>query len=201
MTDTKYIFGVDLDNSTADYTRGLAEFMAENGVPEAADFPLPLSYSFDSDPGWDFSYFGGFLNAHRAAVESGVFLRLKPLDNAVESMWALADAGVHIKVVTHRFMPGLDQAQVVNDTVAWLVKHEFPYDSLCFTGEKEAIRAHSFVDDAPNNIASIRNAGSHVFVFDQLYNTSLEGARIHGWDKDGVAKVMDHREETLLARQ
>lgn len=197
MTE-KYIFGVDLDNSTADYTRGLAGFMVDNGVPEAAHFPDPEDYNFNAVESWDFSKFGGFLPTHRAAVADGMFLRLNPLEGAVEGMWALADAGVHIKIVTHRFMDGVDQGVVVRDTVDWLAKHEFPYHSLCFTGEKAAIRAHSFVDDAPSNILSIRSSGTHTFAFNQVYNSDLGGARIFGWNSDGVSKVLEHREEILL---
>lgn len=194
---TAYTLGVDLDDSTADYLGGLRNFLADNGVPEAVDFPAPTVYDLNYADGWHFGKFGDFIGAHTAAVTAGMFSSLEPLDGALEGLHALSDAGVRIHVITHRILPGIDSSAAVLGTVQWLSRHDFPHQELSFSGRKERIKVDALIDDSPSNILAGRNAGNKVLAFSQEHNSHIKGDRVHSWTSDVVSTVLAHRESVL----
>jgi 5'-nucleotidase len=94
-----FVFGVDLDGVCGDYTAAFRKVAAEElGVPVDS---LPLERSWDFHE-WGFGP-GDYERIHRIAVLERRILRDLPIiDGAAETLWRLSDAGVWIRVITHR---------------------------------------------------------------------------------------------------
>ena len=67
-----FILGVDLDNVTADYTAGIAQFMHEEYGWREEDTPPPTDYDFIKAAGWPFSDRADFLQKHQEFVDRGL---------------------------------------------------------------------------------------------------------------------------------
>lgn len=177
-TSEPFVLGVDLDGVCADYTLAFRDFVAEarNVSPES----LPLQRSWDFRE-WDLDD-EEFGRLHRAAVTEGRILRdLVPIEGASDTLWRLSDAGVWIRIVTHRLYVNWGHAAAAGDTVSWLDSARIPYRDLCFMGAKTDVGAHAYIDDGPHNVDSLRAAGRDVIVFDQPYNRHCAGPRAHNW--------------------
>jgi len=104
------VLGVDLDGVCADYTTAFrAIAAAELGVELSA---LPLERS------WDFSEWGlsrdQFQELHHRAVTDHRMLRDMPImEEAAESLWRLSDAGVWIRIITHRLYVNWGHARAI----------------------------------------------------------------------------------------
>lgn len=176
--DDPFVFGVDLDGVCADYTRGFRDFCADRlGVdPES----LPLERS------WDFSEWGfdqaKFEELHSAAITEGrILANLEPIEGAAEALWRLSDAGVWIRIVTHRLYVNWGHSAAAGDTVAWLDNAKIPYRDLCFVGAKRDVGCDAYIDDGPHNIKNLRAAGRTAIIFEQPYNRDLPGLRARTW--------------------
>lgn len=187
-----FVFGVDLDGVCADYTAAFRTVAAEFlGVDESA---LPLERS------WDFREWGfdatTYEAVHRIAVLERRILRDMPvIEGAAEALWRLSDAGVWIRVITHRLYVNWSHATAVTDTVTWLDRARIPYRDICFLGAKPEVEADAYIDDGPHNVLALRELGNEVIVFDQPYNRELPGPRARDW-----AEVEELVEE-LVARR
>jgi 5'-nucleotidase len=173
-----FILGVDLDGVCGDYTGALRVVVARGQGRDAADLAEPTT--------WDFSEWGldreAFEAAHRTAVlDDRIFRTMAPMPGAAESLWRLSDAGVWIRVITHRLAVNWGHAIAVTDTVEWLDRHALPYRDLCFLGSKPQVEADLYVDDAPHNVVALREQGNDVVVFDAPYNRHLPGPRARNW--------------------
>jgi len=173
-----FILGVDLDGVVGDHTHRFREIFAElRGVdPES----LPLERS------WDFHEWGlddeQYAHYHRIAVmEHDMFATMPVMPGAAEALWRLSDAGIWIRIITHRLYVHWGHAKAIGDTAAWLDEHRIPYRDLCFLGAKPQVEADAYIDDAAHNIAALRDAGNTVIVFDQPYNRELDGPRATTW--------------------
>ncbi|GJM39210.1 MAG: putative 5'(3')-deoxyribonucleotidase [Acidimicrobiales bacterium] len=173
-----FVFGVDLDGVVADYTLGFREVVAaDRGV---APDSLPLARSWDFHE-WDLSV-EDFNRLHQYAVnELRMLASLPAIEGAADALWRLSDAGVWIRVVTHRLYTNWGHAAAIADTVTWLDQHRIPYRDICFLGAKPEIEADCYIDDAPHNIVGLREEGNTVIVFDQPYNRDFDGLRARTW--------------------
>ncbi len=172
------MFGVDLDGVVADYTAGFAQFIAELRGIDPASLPEERSYDFRE---WGIGP-GEFEQYHGSAVSEHRFLaRLPAIEGAAEALWRLSDAGVWIRVITHRLYVNWGHAEAVADTVQWLDAERIPYRDICFLGHKPEVEADCYVDDAPHNIAALRLSGNDVIVFDQPYNRDAADPRARNW--------------------
>lgn len=176
MTD--FVLGVDLDGVCADYTTAFRAVVArERGVaPE----------SLTTEVSWDFGEWGldrrSFLDLHRRGVEEHRMFRTMPaLPGAADALWRLSDAGVWIRIITHRLVTNWGHALIVSDTVEWLDEHRIPYRDLCFLGRKPEAQADAYLEDAPHNIEALRASGNTVVVFEQPYNREQPGLRARDW--------------------
>ena len=52
------------------------------------------------------------------------------------------------------------------------------------------MQATIHIDDSPANIETLREAGQHVVVFDQPYNSAYDGPRINSWSDVNVNKLL-----------
>ena len=174
-----FILGVDLDGVCGDYTIAFrAVVAADRGVD-----PLTLGDARS----WDFAEWGvdgpeEFDRLHRLAVlEHRMFRDMPPMEGVAESLWRLSDAGVWIRIITHRLCVNWGHAVAVADTVSWLDATGIPYRDICFLGAKPEVEADCYVDDASHNVTALREAGNHVIVFDAPYNQDVDGPRAKSW--------------------
>ncbi|MDQ2651009.1 MAG: hypothetical protein M3Z03_15835 [Actinomycetota bacterium] len=192
MSDRGFIFGVDLDGVCGDYTAAFRDVVAEALSVDPETLPLERS--------WDFSEWGiegdEFDRLHRLAVlEHRMFRHMPAIEGAAECLWRLSDAGVWIRIITHRLYVNWGHAIAVADTVAWLDDTGIPYRDICFLGAKPEVEADSYLDDGAHNVEGLRAAGNHVIVFDAPYNRHLDGPRASTWAEvetlvlDRVAEV------------
>jgi 5'-nucleotidase len=175
-----FVLGVDLDGVCGDHTEAFRQVVAvEQGVDPAT---LPTQVS------WNFYEWGlddeSFLEIHRRAVlDHRMFASMPVIEGAAEALWRLSDAGVWIRLITHRLYANWGHAVAVGDTVAWLDAAGIPYRDLCFLGQKPQVEADAYIDDAPHNIEALRAQGNEVIVFDQPYNREVDGRRARTWDE------------------
>jgi 5'(3')-deoxyribonucleotidase len=179
VSSRDFILGVDLDGVCGDYTIAFrAVVAADRGVD-----PGPLGDARS----WDFAEWGidspeEFDRLHRLAVlEHRMFRDMPAMEGVAESLWRLSDAGVWIRIITHRLCVNWGHAVAVADTVSWLDATGIPYRDICFLGAKPEVEADCYVDDASHNVAALRAAGNHVIVFDAPYNQDVEGPRARSW--------------------
>ena len=104
----EFILGVDLDGVVADHTLRFREIMAELRGVEPETMPLERS--------WDFAEWGfkpdEYAHYHRIAVmEHDMFATMPVIAGAAEALWRLSDAGVWIRIITHR-LTGATQRQL-----------------------------------------------------------------------------------------
>jgi len=179
VTSRDFILGVDLDGVCGDYTTAFRTVVAaDRGVDPA---------SLGDARSWDFAEWGvdgpeEFDRLHRSAVlEHRMFRDMPPMEGVAESLWRLSDAGVWIRIITHRLCVNWGHAVAVADTVAWLDATGIPYRDICFLGAKPEVEADCYVDDASHNVIALREAGNHVIVFDAPYNRDVDGPRASTW--------------------
>lgn len=173
-----FVLGVDLDGVVADHTRRFREILAAiRGVP-ADTYSLDRSWDFSE---WDLAP-GEYSELHRIAVmDFDMFRTMAPIEGAADALWRLSDAGVWIRIITHRLYVNWGHEKAVGDTAAWLDLHRIPYRDLCFLGAKPEAEADVYIDDAPHNIQELRARGNDVIVFDQPYNQRCDDPRARNW--------------------
>jgi 5'-nucleotidase len=191
------VLGVDLDGVCGDYEGALRASVSRH-LGLDADV-LPPQTLMDAYSQWGLT-FAEFERAHlRAVLEDRIFRDMDPLPGVSEVLWELSDAGVWIRIITHRLMFNGAHEVSAADTAAWLDRHRIPYRDLCFMGDKPNVGADVYVDDSPRNIAALRDAGRTAIVFDQPYNRDLAGPRAASWAEVGdlVLAELDARSRQL----
>jgi len=185
------VLGVDLDGVCADYESALRASVAARRDVDPATLPPQRSTGHFSEWGLDAE---SFREAHRiAVVEDRIFRTMSPYPGVAEALWRLSDAGVWIRVITHRLLfNGLHETSAA-DTAAWLDHNDLPYRDLCFIGDKATVGADLYIDDSPHILVALREAGRTALVFDQLYNRHMDGPRVTSW-ADVVPLVLEQAE-------
>jgi 5'(3')-deoxyribonucleotidase len=176
----EFVLGVDLDGVCADYTAAFRDLVADDRDVDPS--------TLDTEVSWDFAEWGldrdEFLRLHRhGVIERRMFRDMGAIAGASDALWRLSDAGVWIRIITHRLVTNWGHATIVSDTVEWLDAQRIPYRDLCFLGAKPEIQADAYIEDAPHNVEGLRATGNTVVVFDQPYNRSLAGPRASTWEE------------------
>jgi len=188
MSDSPFVLGLDLDGVCADYAGGLRRHVAVVGGVPPESLPEPVSWNW-TECDWGIDSEEEYLALHAEAVAAGLFKDLEPLPGVSEALWRLSDAGIRIRVITHRLFIAGSHAASAADTVTWLEQHRLPYWDLCFMADKPQVGADVYIDDSPANIAAFQAAGLPALIFDQPYNRHLEGARVRDW-QEAVSVVL-----------
>jgi 5'(3')-deoxyribonucleotidase len=182
MRREPFVLGVDLDGTCADFYGGLRPIAAEwLGVP-VETLPADVSWDF---PEWGIDKApGGYEALHRFAVtQRGLFRNLTPVAGAPMALRRLSNADIRIRVITHRLFIKYFHQTAVRQTVEWLDSHDIPYSDLCFMGDKGAVGADLYIEDAPGNVEKLRRDGQQVIVFTNSTNRHLDGPRADTWDE------------------
>lgn len=175
-----FVLGVDLDGVCGDHSTAFRGVVAH-------ELGIPLG-SLPEQTTWDYEEWGltdlEFARLHRLAVLDHHLFRTMPvMPGCADTLWRLSDAGVWIRLITHRLFVNWGHAVAVADTVAWLDEAGIPYRDLCFLGQKPQVEADAYLDDAPHNVEALRSTGAAVVVFDQAYNRHLDGPRARSWSE------------------
>jgi len=195
-----FTLGVDLDGVVADHTRRFREILADIRGVDPDTYPLERSWDFVE---WDVGAEEYGALHRRAVMDYDMFRTMEPIEGAADALWRLSDAGVWIRIITHRLYVNWGHEKAVGDTAWWLDAHRIPYRDLCFLGAKPEAEADAYIEDAPHNIAQLRDTGNPTIVFDQPYNRHLEGPRATSWDEveaivQGLVAEHDGRFEPQL---
>lgn len=175
-----FILGVDLDGVCGQHTEMFRRIVARE--LKVAETSLPLERSWDFHE-WGFDE-GDFERLHRIAVlEYRMFRDMEVMPGCAEALWRLSDAGVWIRIVTHRLYVNWGHSIAIADTADWLDRSRIPYRDICFLGAKPEVQAHAYIDDGPHNIVGLREAGNTVITFDQPYNRHVDGPRVADWSE------------------
>lgn len=117
MRSGDFVLGVDLDGVCGDHSEAFRRVVAaERGVDPD---------SLVEQRSWDFAEWGlsgeEFERLHRIGVlEHRMFRTMPVIPGCAEALWRLSDAGVWIRLITHRLYTNWGHAVAVGDTVAWL---------------------------------------------------------------------------------
>ena len=192
MDNSSFIFGVDLDGVVGDFYKSVRKIAAELLNKPIEALTSEVSYGFGE---WGLNEFGGYDRLHRFAVEQrNIFENMEPIENAPAILRKLSNQGIRIRIITHRLFLKYSHATSITQTVNWLDKYDIPYWDICFMKDKGAVGAHVYIDDAPENITSLRNLGCKTIIFTNSTNRELPGPRANDWFE--VEKiVIEAREE------
>jgi 5'(3')-deoxyribonucleotidase len=192
MAESRFVLGVDLDGVCANFIDGLRPIAAEwLGVDVSTLTPDP-SYGFKE---WDLCRVGGtnlveaYGHLHRYAVtQRDLFLHLPIIPGADVTLRKLAHVHhVRVRIITHRLWIKHFHETAIQQTVKWLDSHDIPYYDLCFMSDKGAVGADLYLEDSPQNIRALRDAGKKVIIFSNSTNKRLSGDRANTWhDIEGL---------------
>ena len=182
MTDpTRFVLGLDLDGTCADFYGRMREIAAEwTGQPVE---------ELAADPDWGLTTWGlvegEYERLHRFAVtQRDLFVSMKPIPGAPQALRRLGTEGIRIRVITHRLFIRHFHETAVAQTVRWLDHHGVPYWDLCFMRHKGDVGADLYVEDSPEHIHNLRAAGKDVLILSNAANRDVPdepGGRAVDW--------------------
>ena len=179
MDESSFILGVDLDGVVGDFYEALRLIAAEWLNKDPASLTKEVSYGLDE---WGLTDYGGYDRLHRFAVtQRNLFRDMKPLEDAPSTLRKLSNRGIRIRIITHRLFLKFSHKTTITQTVDWLDNWDIPYWDICFMNDKGAVGAHVYIDDAPENILSLRNQGCKTIIFSNSTNRHIPGLRANDW--------------------
>jgi len=183
----QFVLGVDLDGVVADFYGGIRPIAAEwLGVPIETLTPTP-GYGLRE---WNLESMGTYEDLHRFAVtQRNLFRNLELMPGAAAALRRLSQAGVRIRIITHRLYLKYFHEEAVQQTVAWLEHHGVPYWDLCFMKDKGAVGADLYVEDSPDNVRALRAGRHETIVFENSTNRELAEPRARTWGEVEAAVV------------
>ena len=192
MNDTFFTLGVDLDGVVGDFYGSIRKIAAEWLNKPLETLTTEITFGLNE---WGIEEFGGYDRLHRFAVtQRNIFRDMEPIEHAPAILRKLSYQGIRIRIITHRLFLKYSHRTTVTQTVDWLDKFDIPYWDICFMNDKGAVGAHVYIDDAPDNVISLRKQGCKTIVFSNSTNRDLEGPRASNWF-DVEKLVMEAREE------
>jgi 5'(3')-deoxyribonucleotidase len=192
MDESAFILGVDLDGVVGDFYGAVRVIAAEWLNKPVESLTTEVAFGLDE---WGIAEFGGYDRLHRFAVtQRNIFRDMEPIKNAPAILRKLSNQGIRIRIITHRLFLKYSHRASITQTVDWLDNYDIPYWDICFMNDKGAVGAHVYVDDAPDNITSLRKQGCKTIVFSNSTNRELPGPRADNWF-EVERLVMEAREE------
>ena len=194
MDNSSFIFGVDLDGVVGDFYGMIRKIAAEWLNKPIDSLTREVSYGLKE---WGLEEFGGYDRLHRFAVtQRNIFRDMEPIENAPAILRKLSSQGIRVRIITHRLFLKYSHRTSITQTVDWLDNYDIPYWDICFMNDKGAVGANIYIDDAPENIISLRKMGCKTIVFSNSTNREIPGPRANNWF-EVERMVMDAREEWL----
>jgi 5'(3')-deoxyribonucleotidase len=192
MNDTTFTLGVDLDGVVGDFYGSIRKIAAEWLNKPLESLSPEVTFGLDE---WGIAELGGYDRLHRFAVtQRNIFRDMEPIENAPAILRKLSSQGIRIRIITHRLFLKYSHRTTITQTVDWLDNYDIPYWDICLMNDKGAVGAHVYIDDAPENIMSLRKLGCKTIVFSNSTNRNLPGPRVENW-LEAERLVMEAREE------
>jgi 5'(3')-deoxyribonucleotidase len=192
MDESSFILGVDLDGVVGDFYGTLRKIAADWLNKPEDSLTTNVSYGLEE---WGLEEYGGYERLHRYAVtQRNIFRDMEPIENAPAVLRKLSGQNIRIRIITHRLYLKYSHRTTITQTVDWLDKFDIPYWDICFMNDKGAVGAHVYIDDAPENIISLRKQGCKIIIYTNSTNSDLPGLRAHNW-ADVERLVMESRDE------
>jgi 5'(3')-deoxyribonucleotidase len=192
MDESSFILGVDLDGVVGDFYGAMRKIAAEWLNRPVESLTTEVEYGLAE---WGIDEFGGYDRLHRFAVtQRHIFRDMAPIENAPAVLRKLSSQDIRIRIITHRLFLKYSHRATVTQTVDWLDNYDIPYWDICFMNDKGAVGAHVYIDDAPENITSLRGQGCKTIVFSNSTNRDMPGPRANDWS-EVERLVMEAREE------
>lgn len=166
--------GLDLDGVCCDYVAYLGKFLLRSG---RGPLPAPVTYRlrewFDSDE--------DRIAAHEAAVADGLHRDAPPVPGAPAGVAAVRALGASVVAVTGRGSYGENRGDVERNIAVWAGLHGITFDGVHCGRPKSAAGCDVYVDDSPDDVGALRDAGCLTIVFGQPWNEDLVPPRAAGW--------------------
>jgi 5'(3')-deoxyribonucleotidase len=192
MNDTIFTLGVDLDGVVGDFYGSIRKIAADWLNKPLETLTTEVAFGLD-ELGID--EFGGYDRLHRFAVtQRNIFRDMEPIENAPAILRKLSNQNIRIRIITHRLFLKYSHRTTITQTVDWLDNYDIPYWDICFMNDKGAVGAHVYIDDAPENITSLRKQGYKTIVFSNSTHRGLPGPRADNW-LEVEQLVLDAQEE------
>ncbi len=181
MSEERFVLGVDLDGTVADFYGGLRPIAAEWLGKLVEALPAEVSYGL---PEWGIRP-NEYDELHRFAVtQRDLFRTLAPVPGAGPALRRLAyDRNVRIRIVTHRLYIKYAHQLAVRQTIEWLDQQGIPYWDLCFLRDKGAVGADLYIEDSPPYLEALLQEDRRVIIFSNSTNRSLPGLRADNWEQ------------------
>jgi 5'(3')-deoxyribonucleotidase len=192
MNDDTFILGVDLDGVVGDFYGTIRKIASEWLNKPLETLTTEVTFGLDE---WGIDELGGYDRLHRFAVtQRNIFRDMEPIEHAPAILRKLSNQNIRIRIITHRLFLKYSHRTTITQTVDWLDNYDIPYWDICFMNDKGAVGAHVYIDDAPENIISLRNQGCKTIIFNNSTNRDLPGLRANNWF-EVERLVMEAREE------
>lgn len=158
-----------------------------------------------------------FAEHFTSGVHAGViFTEGDPAEGSVSALRRLHNLGHRIHYVTNRAVPGVSEDHAWQATHRWLHDHGFPVDTLTVSADKAVVRTDVFLDDSPDNVQALLEAGHpHPLLWDRPHNQYrghraadlprlLNPVRVHDWHAfervvDAIRPSQDDEERGSVA--
>jgi 5'(3')-deoxyribonucleotidase len=193
MNDNTFILGVDLDGVVGDFYGQIRKIAAEWLNEPLENLPPEVSFGLEE---WGIGELGGYDRLHRFAVtQRNIFRDMDPIEHAPAILRKLSNqGGIRVRIITHRLFLKYSHRTTITQTVDWLDNYDIPYWDICFMNDKGAVGAHIYIDDAPDNIISLRKQNCKTIIYSNSTNRDIPGLRADNWF-DVERLVMEAKEE------
>lgn len=178
--DKPFVLGLDLDGVCVDFYAAMRKHVAEWRGVDIDTLDENVEYGLKK---WGLRD-GEYSTVHRWAVlQRGLFREAPMVPGARQALRNLSDAGVHIRIITHRLFIDHFHKEAVAQTIDWLEDHAIPYRDLCFMKDKSGVGADVYLEDTPGNIDALLKAKLRVIAFTNSTNKDCDyEPRADGWE-------------------
>lgn len=163
--------GFDYDGVLSSFHRGVNDYLKIKGYKDIK--AEPTQWNFWKDWGWSSKKFHKFWVQ---GVEDGVIFASPPYPGAIDALNSVYNAGHRVHIITHRGWaqyPGLAE----DLTAACLERDGAKYHSLTFSAKKTDVWTDMMVDDKPENIDDLLEAGTDAYLLTRPWNTHIKGRK------------------------
>lgn len=167
-TGRRKLIAIDIDNTFADYTGALREYVKLHiDLEHRYELPAPSRYDFRCE-GWPFrdSLSFSFQATHKAAVRHGLHLKEHPMPHAVDSVKQLS-ADYDVLFITSRTDDDGDTRRWLNSVINgryWV--------GLCHTITKHRLHADLYIEDQPYALNTLLRNDAKILCPAHPYNES-----------------------------
>ena len=173
--------GIDVDGVLYNFVdalrRQVSKQYQDTSFPEAYRWNFYQDWGLDDDE-FHHHYAAGVLN--KELLWEGT-----PYPGTKEAWYSIRSMGHRIHIVTDRRPQGAEE-EAINATLHWLNTHGFHADSIQFSPDKTLIlekveNPHKvfFIDDRPENVHDLLNAGVHAYILNRPWNIEASGPRVN----------------------